>query len=136
VTKVGRWILIALLGFYGVIEILAGIAFITGAVKVPMEDIAVPPGQEQLFVYVAAGVTLFFGVLLLVAAWGVWSWRPWARILCIIAAGFMLFSIVVMSFQRPLPAAAYVALAVAVAMLAWLFNSEVVNSFKTGGQQA
>lgn len=132
----GRWILVVALGVYGLLQLVASIAFLTGAVKLPLDEMQVPPGQEQLFVMVAGGFTLLFGSLLLLAAWGVWSWRPWARVICIIVAVLILFSIVVMAFQRTLPVSAYVVLAAAVALLAWLFNSQVVDAFRTRGQQA
>jgi len=132
----GRWILVAVSALYGLSQILAGAAFLTGAVKLPMDETQIPPGQEQLFVWLGGGITLIMGFLLLLAAWGIWSWRSWARFICIILAALIMLSIVVISFQRPLPASIYVVLAVTVAVLAWLFNSEVVAAFRSRGQRA
>lgn len=132
-TSAGRWIVIGLFLLGGLAQVVAGAAYLTGRIKPDPQLFAAPPGMEELAVRVAGVVTLIVGLVLLLTAWGLLTWRRWARIVTIVLCALNLFGLVVLAFSAPLPPVAYVSGAFTVAILLWIYSADVVASFSSGG---
>ena len=132
----GRWIVIALFALAGLSQVGAGVAFLMGWVKPDPAVFAPPPGMEDAAFRIAGTVSILAGLLLVITAWGLHGWRRWARIVTIVLCGINLLSLVVLAFSLPLPMQAYVSGAFTVAVLLWVYNSEVVEAFAAGGRQS
>ena len=132
----GRWVVAGLFALGGVVQLIAGAAYLAGWVKPDLEAMAPPPGMEEVGVRIAGVVSLLVGIVLLVTAWGLHSWRRWARSVTIVLCAVNLLALVVLAFSTTLPVQAYVSGAFTVAILLWLFHSGVLAAFAVGGQQA
>lgn len=132
-SSAGRWIVIGLFLLGGLAQVIAGVAYLSGRVKPDPQLFAAPPGMEDIAVRIAGVVTLTVGLILLVTAWGLLTWRRWARIITIALCALNLFGLVVLAFSAPLPPVAYVSGAFTIAILLWIYHSDVMDAFGVGG---
>lgn len=136
-VKIGRWLAIVLLGLGGAGQIAVGIAYLAGWKKVPeLEEMPVPPGQEGLIVGIAGVVTILVGAVLALTSWGLYNWRPWARVIAIVLCLLNLFSLVFLSFATVLQAEVIVSGVLFVALLLWLFDPGVQAAFAARREKA
>ncbi|MFQ5778259.1 MAG: hypothetical protein ACE5IP_09670 [Terriglobia bacterium] len=125
----GRWLVTLLYGLGGGAQLIVGMMYLGGWQEPELERLTVPPGSEELIAAVAGVVSILVGLVLGLTAWGIFTWRSWARIVAIVLSVLNLLALVVLSFQAPLTIAAIISGVLVVVMLAWLFSSETRERF-------
>ena len=121
-------ILISVIGFFAM---LAGFGFFFFGLRVLGFDwfgiFGDLPRYESagLWGWLAIGV----GIIWILAALGLWSLQPWARLFAVIIAGFSLFEAVLAFFQFPGSGVGF-AMAIMPALILWyLTTAEVKDAF-------
>lgn len=134
--QVGRWVVSILFALVGLAALLMGAANLAGWMTPQTEGMEVPAGQEHIFVTAVGVGRIIAGLAFVLAAWAIYRWRSWGRILAIVLCVLQLFGLVVLSFRARLDIISIAVGVVAAAILIWLFNSGVQVAFATGGKQA
>lgn len=125
----GRWLVTLLYGLGGGAQLIVGMMYLGGWQKPELERLTVPLGSEELIATVAGVVSILVGGVLVLTAWGIFTWRAWARVVAIVLAVLNLLALIVLSFQAPLTIASILSGVLVVMMLAWLFSSQTRERF-------
>ncbi|MFQ5662881.1 MAG: hypothetical protein ACE5HL_03515 [Terriglobia bacterium] len=133
--RTGRWVVSLLYGVTGIVQLATGGAYLAGWKKPPMEGVTVPPEAEALVAPVVGVFSIIAGLIFGLTAWGIFTWRSWARIVAIILAGLNLLALVLMSFKVSLPVGSIVFGIAVILVLIWLFSPGVQAAFAARGKQ-
>jgi uncharacterized membrane protein (DUF2068 family) len=126
---------VGLFALGGLVQLVAGVAYLAGWTKPDPEVFAPPPGMEELALRLVGAVSIAVGLLFLINAWGLFGWRRWARTVTILLCVVNLLGLVVLAFAETLPLQAYVSGAFTVAILLWIYHGGVVEAFAARGLQ-
>ena len=128
-------ILIAVIGFFGA---LAGFSFLFLGLRMVGFDWFGVLGDLPPFERVGlwGWLTIFTGIVWILAAFGLWALQPWARLFALIMVGVALFEAVLAFFQFPGSGLGF-SMALMPLLLLWYLNtSEVKAAFGEGTQSA
>ncbi|HEY6568638.1 MAG TPA: DUF4332 domain-containing protein [Candidatus Limnocylindrales bacterium] len=128
-------ILIAVIGFFAA---LAGFGFLFLGLRMVGFDWFGALGDLPAFERVGlwGWLTIFTGIVWLLAAFGLWALQPWARLFALIMVGIALFEAVLAFFQFP-GSGLGISMALMPLLLLWYLNTgEVKAAFGVGQQPA
>ena len=133
--NLGRWLVTLLFAAAAASQLFTGISYLLGFETPELPGVALPADQQELVVKIAGGVVILVGGVYALAAWGLFRWASWARVLAIVLCGVGLLGLVVVSFQAKLTLVIIASAIVQVALLIWFFSPRVETAFAVGGKQ-